>query len=1759
MEHRTFDAIYRFRGMGRRALSLLLACAMVIGLAAPALSIRIAVVTTEKTRPVYMIGELADGDGTYAVRVSFGEDARIPEGASLVTAEVFEDIYLAAAEESLPDGQKAVYSRFFDITILDAEGNPIQPAAPVDVVIETFDREDIPEDAALNVFHYPEETGAESEAADAGEFVPAEETLLFGSYAVTAGFDPAEEDSELFGETGEEPAADYRPDLPAAEPVDAAEDFYGSVEFTAEGFSVYGVIYCVDFHWEADGQLYEYSLAGGDSVSLRELLAGFLAADGSYGDDPGAGADELIEEILAVRFSDESLVRVVPVIEDVTAGELKEEWGLECEVSAELTDEQIREMDAKEFSAPDWALISLKPFESVEYLTAELKDGGSFSVRVTDAQISTNVLTADGKTYRITVIYGEDAGIPDGTKLTAEEIDPESDEYIQRLGQAWYEVNREFFEVEQMRADYDEGMGDLPELHPVNLDEARFFDISLVYNGEEIEPNTPVRVEISYEEGLKAPGESEPVTGVAHFGEEAVELIMDVAAETDKDGGIVRFRYEQSSFSDTGTFVGQETYDAETPQRMAEAPVYDPAKAVTLSSLGAEGLRGAGDGGSSALPSPASSKTLTPNLTTDGRRDGTYTLNLSVAGSSKSTDTAEVTRSNVLIVMDRSSSMVSNKARVYTEYTGSKPKNGETYYGKEGDGYFQLFTYNNRYYRTRMQIWGGYTYTDQYTGQVYTATDGERRLDAEQAALSTLISQLLAKNNEFRQDGQGYLIDDSGERVLDKNGEPIKVNDIIEISVISFADRALGDYPRSDNVGSAPNYGTEVGWSTDYNTLMAGVNVDTAPSGTNWEDALRYARYVADTKQTAQPDEPVYVIFLTDGEPTAYAGETGGAKHYIDQNGNEVSGGFITAYTPAKDDARALVTSGYNFYGIFTYGDGEEQIGYLKRLVNVAYGHADNTAQTDDLTEHFHDAGDNEALMRAFQHILSRVSDSIAVGNVTVADGLTTDATATTLVSGKADGFRYAVTGPLGELYSVTASGDDADPTVTFTVNGQTVPGVKKTEHVTRNQVGPDGSPVPDPDHPGKYLTVTEDKTYYSATVGTTEYKMALASISDNGQITWDLSAVGTLMEGYSYNCSFVVWPEQEAYDYVAGLNNGLAGYEWDQGAATAVLDENNNVIYYTNGVSRYPSIVRYPDGTFSVLTNTNQSVTYSIVDTKTDENGNTETTYDGPHTKPLEYPDPMDLTGSRLSVTKFWDDSMDAQQLKDVVKDYAEQHDGEVYSVTLTMYENGRRYKDYTFYPVWDEAQNGYTWKSADFSIAPALLVSRRPDGSREYKTVTIDGVLYYVLNDGHEYTLDEEAVDYHFEFSADSYHPALIDGELYNVGFEVDENGRIVSGSTAALRGSKLETFAGTNTLKGRLYVEKKTVVPAGTVGVDLNTHTFTVKITLTDREGSPVSSPMNEGAYDAESGLMYRIHYGPYHPHGGDYDPTFGNFGRSGKKPVADGVITEAIYSGDVIYVGNMPAGTHYEVEETSMPLGWKQVGIAARNEDGMEDPDQIIYGNKADTVTVTNTVPSFDVSILKTSAESRQPLGGARFNLYGADYYVTDDNGGKALNENPTLIAGDLVSDESTGLIPLGRLGGGEYYLVETLPPDGYLPLSEPVRIVVNGAGTMTRNYEDEPTIRPWYVTYRQVGNTLSDSGDGVEISAAAVPDENGVPMVDEEGNVVYNYSYTLTVTNSTGYTLPSTGGKGTAAFLIAGAALALASGAILACRKRGEED
>lgn len=48
------------------------------------------------------------------------------------------------------------------------------------------------------------------------------------------------------------------------------------------------------------------------------------------------------------------------------------------------------------------------------------------------------------------------------------------------------------------------------------------------------------------------------------------------------------------------------------------------------------------------------------------------------------------------------------------------------------------------------------------------------------------------------------------------------------------------------------------------------------------------------------------------------------------------------------------------------------------------------------------------------------------------------------------------------------------------------------------------------------------------------------ASYDESNGVTWDLGEAGTLKDGYVYTLKFTVWPSQEAYDYIADLNNGL-------------------------------------------------------------------------------------------------------------------------------------------------------------------------------------------------------------------------------------------------------------------------------------------------------------------------------------------------------------------------------------------------------------------------------------------------------------------------------------------------------------------------------------------------------------------------------------------------------------------------------------------
>ena len=462
----------------------------------------------ETQGPEYKAGSLKSEGDDYKITLDYTAEAKIPADAVLsvreITAETDPEVYqecLDQANAHEATGDSTVdqqTSRFFDIEIVvtDEEGQQkkIEPAAPVSVNIQLPEKKDADQDKAGKGKNSTNKDSKGSDSKDAANAAKSavstqDPTVL---HFAEKGVEQVEAETSV-NETKKDTATE--------------------VQFQAESFSIYGVIYTVDFHWEVDGKTYEYSLAGGDSVSFRELLkllhvigtaddaqengeqengswldkitglfknneAQDAGEESNQGQDVGGEElEQFINDISSVRFSDESLVKVAPITEETTAGALKDRLGLECDYSAELSDAQRRAMDSKTFYPTDWALISLKAFTTEEYLTVEMKNGEKFQIRVTDAQIKKTVIDAKGDTWEITVTYGEDAQIPDGAELRVREITEKDTDYA------------------KTRRGIEDGLTDGEVASPVN---PVLFDISIWDGEKEIEPKegSEVKVEV---------------------------------------------------------------------------------------------------------------------------------------------------------------------------------------------------------------------------------------------------------------------------------------------------------------------------------------------------------------------------------------------------------------------------------------------------------------------------------------------------------------------------------------------------------------------------------------------------------------------------------------------------------------------------------------------------------------------------------------------------------------------------------------------------------------------------------------------------------------------------------------------------------------------------------------------------------------------------------------------------------------------------------------------------------------------------------------------------------------------------------------------------------------------------------------------------------------------------------------------------------------------------------------------------------------
>ena len=134
------------------------------------------------------------------ISVSFGEDAAIPEGAGLNVSEMAEGSeeyadYAGRASAAM-DAAGFRYIRIFDISIVDAEGNELQPSSPVDVSIELQDAGTRSGEFSVVHFEGEEESPVEM-ASDTEGNVVSFTTESFSAYAIVQGPEPIESNSHM--------------------------------------------------------------------------------------------------------------------------------------------------------------------------------------------------------------------------------------------------------------------------------------------------------------------------------------------------------------------------------------------------------------------------------------------------------------------------------------------------------------------------------------------------------------------------------------------------------------------------------------------------------------------------------------------------------------------------------------------------------------------------------------------------------------------------------------------------------------------------------------------------------------------------------------------------------------------------------------------------------------------------------------------------------------------------------------------------------------------------------------------------------------------------------------------------------------------------------------------------------------------------------------------------------------------------------------------------------------------------------------------------------------------------------------------------------------------------------------------------------------------------------------------------------------------------------------------------------------------------
>ena len=1633
--------------------------------------------------------ELSWGEDGVSVKMFFTADAQIPEDARLSVTEIPQDseeykAYLESAKgavssETAEDGGQKIgvnYARFFDIKILDAEGNEIEPEAQVVVKIDYDKAENITEDTGVQMVHFPKEGGTE---------------LV---------------DAVVDGE-GEE---------------------LNGIAFSADGFSVYGIVgtYTVDFHWEVNGQTYDFSIPGGGCASLEQVveLLGIakdkkVAAAGTDADNAGAltlkdleiseETRKFVANVVNVEFSAPELVRVARAAENTTVGDLRNALGVECEYSAELTEEEIAQINTQAVEAGDWALLALKAFDTEETLTVTMENGEVFAIKVTDDHVDTSGDIVSGNLYYL-YTYSSTRNYAvafDGRAQIIDDLEnPDLDNSFiwkfTKQSTGWVIQN---YAIPQNYI-YLSSSDVIGASRVLNLkdrtDGNEGFDISYSSYNLAIDGNANPREKFTV--GTSASRmrllDATPKPLTLHFvDEQGNELREPVVVEHDASAGdyIIDLEREYGSI-DTGgksytlgsTRKGSYTDLFDNPNHKWEQPWEQPHRIIgnqlrwnqgklqyrffftnngddcNWYDIGTRPNIGEKDSSSTKVPVPDGDDCDKPRddsytYMTEGiydyylvynerpvipgpepdpeddpelddigviknlnnNYDGTYTLEL---GASVPAETKALKNAiNVVVVFDTSSSML--RSTVDGKYPPAYQEARDDNTDVDPDPYLAPRETSN---------------------EIYANSRYRHAVDALTTFVHTLKSNLPTEN-------------------------------AVMLSLISFNKEAY-------QIGFGA--GGDSAWTTDGEEFLDKLlNLHTFP-GTNWADGLYLADQLAEPDVTVdgQPrDAKTYVLFVTDGGPSQY-------WHDTEIPGNTFFTSGECSYLGAKNDGRAVIRDGKTMYGVFAFGsDEDEGHDYIGQLVDYAY----DDPGASNLYAFY--AQTSAALAERLNSIVQILAKDFTYADVTINDGITN----MTEVTFEADDdnkeeFSYEIT---YRDYYEKEGGDVDYNTVTLDLtdrvsgsgNNQIITIPTLTYHYLENGV------------------IVEKQIEEEQIAGAV---FTPASGGNHKKVVWDIKPAGAAAgshydphPGWTYKVRFKIWPDQDTYDILAALNNGLLNWGDPYKGSTDYMDQ----IYQEAG--RYVEKTNVQEEAF---------VNYSQ-HTKVITAGGTQDIYTPPYPESLPEVGGMPLDNTEIWLKKVWNTDLSQE-------DYDKIQAVDLYILKDNESAAGFNKADPSTYYMKVTLSKDNGWK-AHVSIAPGIY-----DVNEKYKTT------------GHVYSVVEPDIDPHYELEATPVHP-MLDGRTHTEAEQWDMIDVYETEDPAPFAPDDhgVYVYSVDNTLKGGINIYKE--IEDGT---DYDPEAlFTFEVNLADKDGNPVS-----GSADREGDIGYRIILpsGKPIPAGAtgvtDTQYTFhGNtfikqengsyIARGG---ITGGSVTLQIRSCEFIRIANVPMGTTYTVEElalTDFEFVQARVGVKSGDDpetvieivtepDDPETSEHTIVPDAENNVYFKNRYLTFGLKIVKIEKDhTEKPLAHAKFEIRR----IKDTLGASGIEYDGPVIA--QVETDVQGEAEFSGIVRGYYEIKETDTPDGYVITGDKCfYIKVHEGATYLLKKEDGEDPKDWDDSQTVVGNVTF---------TAATASEDATAQVE----------------NTPGGELPQSGGPGTLLYTLGGTALVVTSALMYGFRMR----